>query len=231
MTSKTTRVVLALDCESLDKAKSLIEVTGGLVDLFKIGPILFTASGPQAVEVVRERGKDVFLDLKFHDIPNTVKGAVRSACSLGVRMLTLHVSGGQEMLEAARAGAEEGSRRYESPKPLLIGVTRLTSMQVTEDLDREVARLARVAFEAGLDGVVCSAREVETIKKACGGKLVTVVPGIRLKQDRADDQARVASPGEAARAGADFIVVGRSVIRADDPLEKLRLIAEEIKNA
>jgi len=107
----------------------------------------------------------------------------------------------------------------------------LTSVQVTEDLDKEVARLARVAFEAGLDGVVCSAREVETIKKACGGELVTVVPGIRLKQDRADDQARVASPGEAARAGADFIVVGRSVIKADDPLEKLRLIAEEIKSA
>ncbi len=231
MTRKSTEVILAIDCDNMDEARRLVELTHELISIFKIGSILFTAYGPPIVEMVKAMGRDVFLDLKFHDIPNTVRGAVRTSCSLGVKMVTIHTAGGLEMLKAACLGAEEGCRQYSTDRPLLIGVTQLTSMGTRQGLHEEVLKLANFAFEAGLDGVVCSAKEVAAIRQAHGDELLTVVPGIRLKQDSSDDQARVATPIEATKAGADFIVVGRSVTRSSSPLEKLRKIKEEISRA
>lgn len=211
------RVLAALDVADLAAALSLVEQLRPHVGGFKVGLELCSAEGaPQVVQAVAAAGGSLFLDLKLHDIPNTVAGAVRSICALGpaVRMLTLHCSGGTAMLRAAVAAARE----YGPNRPLLLGVTVLTSinttalhdeLQVSTDLREHVLHLARMARASGLDGVVCSPHEAQTIRAACGDELLIVTPGVRPAWGAKGDQARVRTPAQALAAGADYLVIGR----------------------
>jgi orotidine-5'-phosphate decarboxylase len=225
-------VILALDVPTLKEAVELAKRTAGSLAATKIGSQLFTAEGPAAVRAMHDLGLRVFLDLKFHDIPNTVAGAVAAARSLGVWMLNVHGSGGAAMLEAAArgAGAAGGGR------PMVIAVTVLTShteaeLQATLGTSRtlaaQVEHLAREAQRAGLDGVVASPHEIALIRKACGPKFVIVTPGVRPAGADVQDQRRVMTPAEAVRAGADYVVVGRPISAAPDPAEAARRIAAE----
>jgi orotidine-5'-phosphate decarboxylase len=237
------RVIIALDTNKLEEAEEIVKAFGDRVEFYKVGSILFTSAGPAAVRMVRSHGKEVFLDLKFHDIPNTVMGAAQGAAELGVAMLTVHASGGPEMMRAALKGAERksgagagagaGGRAdgASGARPRVIGVTLLTSLAAGEDVAARVLALAHDAARAGLDGVVCSPLEVGHIRRALGPDLVTVVPGIRLARDARGDQARVGTPGQAIKDGADFIVVGRSVTAAEDPRAALAAIKAEMEGA
>jgi orotidine-5'-phosphate decarboxylase len=215
----STTPIVALDVQSAADALRIVDSLGTRCRFYKIGSELFTAAGPDVVTRVRERGSDVFLDLKFHDIPNTVRGAVRSAASLGVRLLTVHAVGGASMVEAAVEGAGDHVG--------VLAVTVLTSLD-DESLARssgrsdvvvrdEVHRLAGVAAAAGAHGIVCSGAEAASVHERFGSALALLVPGIRLRGGVAHDQRRVVTPGEAAAAGARYIVVGRAVTGAADP--------------
>ena len=239
------QVIIALDTNRLEEAEEMVKGFGDRVEFYKVGSILFTAAGPAAVRMVRAHGKQVFLDLKFHDIPNTVMGAVAGAAELGVAMLTVHASGGPEMMRAALEGAGgkpvEGARGRMGAggraggageaRPWVIGVTLLTSLAAGEDVAGRVLALARDAARAGLDGIVCSPLEVGPIRRALGPDLLAVVPGIRLARDARGDQARVGTPGQAVKDGADFIVVGRSVTAAEDPGAALAAIRAEMQGS
>lgn len=228
------KIIVALDVESMDKALALAELLCGEVGAFKIGKQLFTATGPDAVRGIHERGGRIFLDLKFHDIPTTVAKAALEAARLGVFMFNMHALGGAEMMrQSVRAVRQAGL------DSLLIAVTVLTSMG-TDDLkplgidipvDKLVVRLARLAQEAGMNGVVASPHEIGLIKKACGPGFLVVTPGIRPAGSDANDQKRAMTPGEAVQAGADFIVVGRPITSAADPKAAARGIAEAITQA
>jgi orotidine-5'-phosphate decarboxylase len=214
------RIIVALDVPSRERALELVDALGDEAVLFKVGAQLFTGEGPALLEELKRRGKRIFLDLKFHDIPNTVAAAVRAATRYGVHMLTVHAAGGAAMLEAAREAVGDGGTE-------VIAVTLLTSL-ATEDVEQvfgrspvsivdEVVRLAGLAAAAGLPGVVASPTEVKPIKRSYGDALKVVTPGIRLADDEPGDQSRYATPEDAARAGADYIVVGRSITGARDP--------------
>ena len=207
----------------------------GAAALFKVGSQLFTSEGPRVVEKLAGLGFEVFLDLKFHDIPNTVAGAVRAAADLpGVTLLTLHTSGGIAMMRAAREAL--GGRKT---RPALLGVTVLTSLDaaalrkigMSGSVRSRAVALAKLAQDAGFDGVVSSAHEVRAIRQACGPKMLIVVPGVRAASGATNDQARVATPAEAIRAGANYIVVGRPITAATNPREAAISIAEEIESA
>jgi orotidine-5'-phosphate decarboxylase len=225
------RVIVALDFAEADSALGLADRLAPEFCRLKIGKELFTANGPALVETLVGRGFDVFLDLKFHDIPNTVAQACKSAASLGVWMVNVHALGGRAMMQAARAAIEPGPS---SPK--LIAVTVLTSM-AEADL-REVGieaspfkaamRLAELAAACGLDGVVCSAHEAGLIRERCGADFLRVTPGIRLPEDASDDQKRIMTPRQAIESGASYLVVGRPVTRAREPLEVLTRINAEV---
>lgn len=227
------QVIIPLDVPSLDEAMGLVDSLGEATDCYKVGLELFTSAGPAAVQALKERDKRVFLDLKLHDIPNTVARAVGRARDLEVDLLTLHATGGRRMMEAAAEAAGDDLT--------LLGVTVLTSMtssdvedswgRVVDSLEEEVVRLARLARESGVGGVVASVREAAPIRSALGGDLVVVTPGIRLAGDDAHDQARVSTPAEAVAAGADYLVIGRSVTQAPDPAEALRRVYEEMAGA
>lgn len=222
-----TELIVALDTHTLKAAESLIDRLEGAVKYFKIGSVLFTAAGPAAVDLVHKRGGKVFLDLKFHDIPNTVKGAVKNAQAMGVYSVSLHLTGGSEMLKAC---AELEKR------PKLWGITVLTSFDEHNlfragfrgGIDKTVRLLAALGLEHGADGVVCSPLEVGLLKKLYGGKLALVTPGIRLAS-RGDDQKRAVTPSEAKAAGSDFIVVGRPIIEAEDPAAAAAAILKDLK--
>lgn len=229
------RVIVALDVSDAASAVALCERLSPRLCRLKIGKELFTAAGPALAETLARRGFGIFLDLKFHDIPNTVAQACKAAARLGVWMIDVHALGGREMMEAARDALEAGS----SPRPKLVAVTVLTSL-AGDDL-REVGiagepgeaalRLARLARAAGLDGVVCSAQEAEAIRQACGEAFLRVTPGIRLAEGGVDDQKRVMTPQRAIEAGASYLVVGRPVTRAPDPRAALERICEDIAGA
>jgi len=219
----------------VDRAAPALELTRrlrGSAEFFKVGSQLFTAEGPRIIEQLADLGPKLFLDLKFHDIPNTVAGAVRSAAALpNVALLTLHASGGGPMMRAAR----EAAARYAS-RPALLGVTVLTSMDAPTmqsvglsgaPAERALA-LALLAQESGLDGVVASTQEVAAIRKACGPEFLIVVPGVRPASSDVNDQSRVATPAEAIRAGANYLVVGRPITAAPDPQKAAADIAAEI---
>lgn len=223
------RIIVALDVPTRKQALDLVDRLGQEARFFKVGAQLFAEEGPSLVEDLRKNEKRVFLDLKFHDIPNTVAGGVRAAMRHGAHMLTVHASGGAAMLEAARDAAGPDG-------PDIIAVTLLTSL-ATEDVERvfgrsplslvdEVVRLAGLAAGAGLPGVVASPTEVKPIKRSYGDVLKVVTPGIRLAGDDPADQSRYATPEAAAKAGADFIVVGRSITAADDPAAAFEKVAE-----
>ncbi|HTY45241.1 MAG TPA: orotidine-5'-phosphate decarboxylase [Patescibacteria group bacterium] len=213
------RFIVALDVDSLAEARYFVNTLYPRVGLFKVGMQLFTACGPGAVAMINKKGGQVFLDLKFHDIPNTVACAVRQAVRLGVRMLTVHISGGPHMLKAAVDAARQEAGLQKAKRPLVIGVTVLTSQATTP---RQVLRLAKAGIDAGLDGVVCSAREARFLRRSIKNDFIIITPGIRSKTAGADDQKRTATAEEAQRAGSDFLVVGRPVLKADDPLAALK---------
>jgi len=236
-------LIVALDFDSLSSAVKFAKQIADLVGIFKIGNQLFTAAGPAAVKEVSALGAGIFLDLKFHDIPNTVAGAVLSAAAMtGVQLVNVHALGGRAMLEAAvqaiSAGVPMGADR-----PRLLAVTILTSMDqktmkevgITGDPKLRVTKLAQLAKKAGVDGVVASVQEAKAIRKACGRDFLIVTPGVRPKEKSGasehDDQARTATPTEAIRAGADFLVVGRPILAAPDPRAAAQSIVEEIAAA
>lgn len=210
-------LAVAVDVPTAREAVALADALAGLPVWLKVGLELFTAEGPALLRLLGDRGGSLFLDLKFHDIPNTVRGAVRSAARLGVSMLTVHLSGGKAMCEAALEGREDALRAGGRP-PLVVGVTVLTSESGHEgSLAETICERARLARQYGLDGVVCSGLEAAAVKAACGSAFLCVCPGIRFAGTGTDDQARVSTPGSAVQAGADMLVMGRPVIRADNP--------------
>ncbi len=210
------KTILALDVYDFKKAEKLVKETGEYIDIFKVGPILFLQSGKDIIKMIKDNGKEVFLDLKFHDIPATVQRSVESAKELGVYSLTVHSVGGEEMLKAAASVAY---------RPKIWAVTVLTSQITTPD---EVLKRAKLAKNCGIDGVISSPLEIALIKKECGKGFNVVTPGIRpAKAD--DDQKRVATPEIAVKEGADFIVIGRPILEAPNPAEAAKNIYESIK--
>ncbi len=210
-------LIVALDVDTFEKAKKLVDALYPNVKLFKVGSQLFVACGIKVIEYIKKKGADVFLDLKFHDIPNTVGQAVRSAARLGVKMLTLHISGGEDMIKAAVGVAK---------RPLLIGVTILTSQEASGE---DVLSFARAGLDRGLDGIVCSVAEAGLLREKINKKFLVVTPGIRPQGADAGDQKRVATPKAAQEAGSDFIVVGRPIVEADDPLAAAKQILKEMR--
>ncbi len=232
MAKQKPQLIVALDVDTMDEAKRLVDALAPVVDIFKIGSQLFTAAGPASVRYAQERGKKVFLDLKFHDIPNTVASAVASAVGMnGLFMLTVHTQGGEEMLRlAATAGAKKAAE-LGSKKPLIVGVTVLTSDAKRDNLEKVVLERAKLAKAAGLDGIVASVEEAAVIRRELGPEFVIVTPGIRSANDDKGDQKRVATPAEAIRQGSDFLVVGRPIVKAPDPLAAAQKILDEMRKA
>jgi orotidine-5'-phosphate decarboxylase len=229
--------IVALDVATSDAALAMVHRLGDGCRFYKVGSELFTAEGPSIVRALREEGADVFLDLKFHDIPNTVAGAVRSAAELGARLLTVHGSGGSVMLAAAQRAAEESGAGIG-----ILAVTALTSFDAQGlaeawgrddelSVEREVRRLASLASVAGLHGIVCSGEEAEGVRALFGDRLALLVPGIRLAGGATHDQRRVMTPAAARTAGARYIVLGRAVTAAPDPGEAMSRVLAELRDA
>ena len=233
------KLIVALDLASADAAAHVAERLRGRVGMFKVGSEIFTAEGPMLARYLIARGDKVFLDLKFHDIPNTVRAAANEAARLGVSMFNVHASGGRKMMEAALEGAREGAGSLGKRHPLVLAVTVLTSLASGEldelglagSPEEVVVRWARLAQKAGLDGVVASPREIAALRRACGPRFVIVTPGIRPATADTNDQARIATPEKAVQAGADFLVVGRPITGAADPLAAAETIVSEIDQA
>jgi orotidine-5'-phosphate decarboxylase len=228
-----TTPIVALDVESAGVAVRLVEELGDLCRFYKIGSELYTAEGPAVVRQVQERGASVFLDLKFHDIPNTVRGAVRSAAHLGVQLLSIHATGGRPMLEAAVEGVREAAANCE-----IFGVSVLTSMdsralsvawgRPVSSIPDEVLRLGQLAIDAGIHGIVCSGEEAAAVRAKFGNSLATLVPGVRLAGGDRQDQRRVVTPRQAAAAGASYIVIGRPVTTAKSPPDAMREVLADL---
>jgi orotidine-5'-phosphate decarboxylase len=225
-------IIVALDVPSVEKAKVLVQELGRVVGAFKIGSELFTTVGPDIVRSVRDTGAHVFLDLKFHDIPNTVSKAVAAATRLNVQMLTIHTSGGLEMMKAAEASAQETARLLGITPPLVLGVTVLTSLETKDlaevgyvaDVGRQVSRLADLAVQAGLRGLVCSPLELGVLRQRLPNAMQLVTPGIRGAEDASGDQKRTLTAPQAIGAGANYLVIGRPIYAAQNP----RAAAEKI---
>jgi len=226
-------IVVALDFDNGKQALDLVDRLDPARCRLKVGKELFTSEGPQLVEALHKRNFDVFLDLKFHDIPNTAAKAVAAAANMGVWMVNVHASGGQRMMEAAVQAIQSFQK-----KPILIGVTVLTSME-QQDLagvgldispQQQVERLAKLTQQSGLDGVVCSAQEAQSLKQLCGNDFQLVTPGIRPSFAQQGDQRRVMTPKQAMDSGVDYMVIGRPITQAKDPIEALTLIEQELQN-
>ncbi len=232
-------IIFALDVGSWDEAQRFVDELRDWVWGFKIGKELFTWMGPKVVEMVQERGGKIFLDLKYHDIPATVARASTMATRLGVSMFNLHALGGLEMMHAAVEASREVAHKERLPAPLVLGVTVLTSLRerdlravgIAKPLEEEVVQLATLAQQAGLDGVVASPIEIKPLRQSCGEDMVVVTPGVRLHKGARHDQARVMTPHEAVEAGADYVVIGRPIREAPDPLKATQEILQEIRSA
>jgi orotidine-5'-phosphate decarboxylase len=230
--------LVALDVDTVAEARALANTLRGAVGGFKIGSRLFTSEGPPFVEELAGHGDRVFLDLKFHDIPTTVAGAVAAATRLGVWMLNVHAAGGAAMMRAARAAAHDEAARRSQPLPLVIAVTMLTSLDdqalaeigMHDAMATQVGRLAALAESAGLDGVVASPLEIDIIRRRVGRNFAIVTPGIRGAADRKGDQSRTMTASEALAAGASYVVIGRPIISAPDPRAAAERLAEECRS-
>ncbi|MFH1678555.1 MAG: orotidine-5'-phosphate decarboxylase [Candidatus Omnitrophota bacterium] len=236
------KLIVALDVDNLQEAERMVSLLYPAVNIFKVGSQLFTAFGPKAVEMVGGKGARVFLDLKFHDIPHTVFQSTGNVLSLAVEplpnverslqppvfMMTVHIKGGRKMLEEAMRGAAEKAAVLNIQRPFIVGVTRLTSDSNEIDTLTQVLEAAGLAKDTGLDGVVCSVHEAARVRKECGEDFLIVTPGIRPEGYPSDDQSRAATAGKAAEAGVDFIVVGRPIIKAENPLGVARDIINQI---
>jgi orotidine-5'-phosphate decarboxylase len=232
------RLVLALDVDDFKKANELVDKLSDYVGVFKIGSQLFTAEGVRVVNMVNDKRGKVFLDLKFHDIPNTVARAAEVAAKLGVYIFNVHTSGGYEMMKTAAEATKKTSLALGINKPLILGVTLLTSINqeilekeigLKKGLEEQVVHLAKLAKAAGLDGVVASSWEIKGIRKACGEGFVILTPGIRPASKSSDDQKRVMTPREAIKLGADFLVIGRPIRNAANPVEATKEILREME--
>ena len=225
----TSQIIVPLDFPTDQEALKLVDQLGDAVRFYKIGLQLYTRYGPPIVERIKATGAKVFLDLKFHDIPNTVNHAVASACELGVDLMTIHLSGGGKMIEAAVKGLGQSNS-------LILGVTVLTSsnretlreVAVESEVADQVLRLAKLGVENGLRGVVASPLEIGLLRESLGKSLVIVTPGVRPAWSEANDQQRTMTPGEAVRAGADYLVIGRPITAHADPVDAVKKIAEEM---
>ncbi len=237
MTKSHDPIILALDVPTLRQAEEWVNCLYPEVQQFKVGSQLFTAEGPKVVEMARKKGGRVFLDLKWHDIPNTVANACREAVKMGVWMCNVHSLGGAAMLRAAQEAIEDESRRQKGTAPILIAVTVLTSMDppalrevgIVKEIQQAVRDLAKLAQKSGLDGVVCSGHELQDVRSACGDKFITVVPGIQnpFETVAQKDQKRTLTPQQAIANGADYIVMGRSILNASDPVQLVRRIRDD----
>jgi orotidine-5'-phosphate decarboxylase len=229
------KIIVALDVDTEEEA---LKLTGQLpeAEVFKVGLKLFIAKGPMLFEKLKSQNKKVFLDLKLHDIPNTVASAVSIGTRHGVHMMTLHTSGGKEMMARAADTASEEATRLGTERPLLVGVTVLTSLKeeqlrtigIEADTEGQVLKLAGLAWEAGLDGVVCSPQEIEPVKREYGQEFLVVAPGIRPSWAAAHDQKRILTPSQAVHKGADYIVIGRPIIKDPNPRNAFQKILEEL---
>jgi orotidine-5'-phosphate decarboxylase len=230
------RLIVALDVDTKDEAERLVVRLRGSVRLFKVGKQLFLSSGPEVVRMIHRHGGEVFLDLKFHDIPHTVAKAGIEAARLGVRFFDLHASGSFEMMKRTAVEVTRVCRRDGLRRPKILAVTVLTSLGkadlrrvgVTDEVEHQVVRLARLADRAGMDGVVASPLEIARIRRACGRGFLIVTPGVRPARAARDDQKRIMTPGEAIHAGADYLVVGRPIRDAPDPLAVVRELAADM---
>jgi orotidine-5'-phosphate decarboxylase len=231
------RLIVALDVETLADAERMVDRLEGLATRFKIGSQLFTAAGPGAVEAIQKRGAEVFLDLKFHDIPNTVAGAAREATRMGVLMFNVHASGGRAMMAAAAEGAATAARELGGRRPIVLAVTVLTSLDraalgrelgVADSVEGHVLHLAALAAAAGLDGCVASPNEVGALRTSRGAGWVIVTPGVRPAGSAMADQSRIATPGAAVSAGAHYLVVGRPITAAPDPARAADAVLREM---
>ncbi len=226
------KLIVALDTDQMPVAEELVEVLSSVVKIFKVGSQLFTACGPQIIERIQQKGAQVFLDLKFHDIPNTVSHAVEVACRYNPLMLTVHTLGGSQMLRAAKE-----ARDHSQTDTKLLGVTILTSLDkgqleeigLAASVNEEVSCLAQMALGAGLDGIVASPQEVYILRQGLGYEFLIVTPGIRPSAPMGDDQRRTMGPREALSAGANYLVIGRPITQAEDPLAAVKKIKEEIE--
>lgn len=234
------RLIVALDYPNVEEAKVLIQQLQGIPCTIKVGMQLFYSAGPDFIRELKSKGYSVFLDLKMHDIPNTVKGGANSITRLGVDMFNVHAAGGRQMMEAAIEGMESALAADSSlQRPLLIAVTQLTStsQQVMNEeigiqgtVEKAVVHYAQLAQQSGLGGVVCSPLEVEMIKQACGASFATVTPGVRPAGSEVADQTRILTPGQAIAGGSDYLVVGRPITGATDPREATQHIIEEMSS-
>ena len=237
MSLSSEKIILALDVETFEEAEHFVKTLSKTIGIFKVGKQLFTRCGPGIIEMIHHYEGKVFLDLKYYDIPNTVARAVEEATKFKVFMLTIHAMGGMKMMQEAVISSINSSRTKSVPQPLIVAVTILTSLK-QEDLGtigidlpikEAAARLAVLAKQAGVAGVVASAQEVQPIKEACGNDFIVVTPGIRPRDASLDDQKRVVTPKEALQAGSDFMVIGRPILKADEPLKVAQEIVREVE--
>jgi orotidine-5'-phosphate decarboxylase len=232
-------IIFALDVGSWEEAERFVKELREWVWGFKIGKELFTWMGPQVVRMVRDKGSKVFLDLKYHDIPATVARASTMATRLGVSMFNVHALGGSEMMRAAAEASHETAHQEGLPNPMILGVTVLTSLQgsdlravgISLPVEEEVVQLASLAQQAGLDGIVASPLEIKPLRAACGEDMIIVTPGVRPSKDLHHDQARVMPPSQAIKTGADYLVIGRPIRDAADPLKATQEILREIRSS
>jgi len=231
------RVIVALDVNTLKEEQRLLDILAGGVRIFKIGMELFYSCGVKAIELVKKYDREIFLDLKFHDIPNTVYAASKIAARLGVYIFNVHASGGIDMMKKAVEAAEEESERSGTGRPKILGVTVLTSLDkaalnkigMIKTPEEEALNLAELAMEAGLDGVVASPEEINSIRKKAGKDFLIVTPGVRPEGSDSGDQKRIATPKEAFQRGADYIVIGRPVTKAKDPAKVIKSVWDSIQ--
>ncbi|HUL22305.1 MAG TPA: orotidine-5'-phosphate decarboxylase [Thermodesulfobacteriota bacterium] len=230
------KIIFALDVDHFTEAQRWVNLLKGHVGMFKVGKQLFTHAGPKVIDMIRQKDQKVFLDLKYHDIPNTVAKAGEEATKLNVAMFNLHALGGFEMMKKTVEASRAAAKSVGIPKPLILAVTILTSMDegglkevgVQGPILEEVGRLASLASKAGIDGVVASPQEIGTIRERCGEKFLIVTPGIRAPSDKKDDQKRTLTPKEAISAGANYLVIGRPIKEAKNPVEAVQKIVEDI---